>query len=300
MNNNEKKHNPNNISRRKFLYQLAGTGAGTLVLSQELAAALNFLQPVNIQNPLNNYPNRDWEKVYRNLYQSDDSFTLLCAPNDTHNCLLRAYVKNGVVTRLSPTYGYNKATDLEGNQASQRWDPRCCQKGLALVRRFYGDRRCKQPMIRQGYLKWIKDGFPRQSNNGAIAEKYLNRGKDAWITISWDEAFAYSARVLINIAQTYTGTEGKNKLLSQGYHPAMVDATGEAGTQVLKFRGGMPALGMTRIFAQYRLANTMALLDHHLRKIEPKDAKGGRGWDNYSWHTDLFPRAIPWSPVSKP
>ena len=33
----------------------------------------------------------------------------------------------------------------------------------------------------------------------------------------------------------------------------------------------------------------MALLDHKIRSVKPDDALGGRGWDNYSWHTDLPP-----------
>ncbi len=128
---------------------MAGAGIGSALIADHALSAADFLKPLRVVNPLTGYPNRDWEKVYRDLYHSDSSFVFLCAPNDTHNCLLRGHVKNGVVTRISPTYGYHKATDLGGNRASQRWDPRCCQKGLALVRRIYGDRRCKRPMVRQ-------------------------------------------------------------------------------------------------------------------------------------------------------
>ena len=68
-----------------------------------------------------------------------------------------------------------------------------------------------------------------------------------------------------------------------------IEATQGIGTQVLKFRGGMPLLGMTRVFGLYRFANSMALLDADIRKVGPEDAMGGRGFDNYSWHTDLPP-----------
>ncbi|HBR58274.1 MAG TPA: molybdopterin oxidoreductase, partial [Blastocatellia bacterium] len=57
----------------------------------------------------------------------------------------------------------------------------------------------------------------------------------------------------------------------------------------MKFRGGMPLLGMTRVFGMYRMANSMALLDSHIRGVGPDKALGGRGFDNYSWHTDLPP-----------
>ena len=275
------------LNRRQFLYTLAGAGAGAI--GARLTHGMQNLSPLAVENPLSGYPNRDWEKVYRNLYKSDSTFTFLCAPNDTHNCLLNAHIKNGVVTRISPTYGFGKATDLEGNRASARWDPRCCQKGLALVRRFYGDRRCKRPLVRKGFKQWVDEGCPRDAQTGAVDAKYLQRGKDAWVGVTWDQAFEYSAKAVVDITKAYTGEEGKKRLLAQGYDPLMVDAVKGAGTQVLKFRGGMPALGITRIFAQYRFANAMALLDDKLRGTGPEKAKGARGWDNYSWHTDLPP-----------
>ncbi len=277
-------------TRRQFLSGLMATGASAAVIGQWALAATQDIVPLTIDNPLSNYPNRDWEKHYRNLYQSDSSFTFLCAPNDTHNCLLNAHVKNGVVTRISPTFGFSKATDLEGNRASQRWEPRVCQKGLAIVRRFYGDRRCKRPMLRKGFKQWVDEGFPRDPQTGAVdPDKYLRRGRDAWVAVTWDEVFDYSARAMTNIAETYTGPAGQQRLLAQGYDPLMVQKTEGAGTQVLKFRGGMQVLGATRIMAQYRLANSMALLDSKIRGVGPDKAIGARGWDNYTWHTDLPP-----------
>ena len=86
-------------------------------------------------NPLRDYPNRGWEQVYRDLYEPDSSFHFMCGPNDTHGCLLRASVKNGVVVYADPSFGYGRATDIYGNQASSRWDPRACVSGLAYVRR---------------------------------------------------------------------------------------------------------------------------------------------------------------------
>ncbi|MGQ9590145.1 MAG: molybdopterin-dependent oxidoreductase [Planctomycetota bacterium] len=51
----------------------------------------------------------------------------------------------------------------------------------------------------------------------------------------------------------------------------------------------MPLLGITRVFGFYRLANSLALLDAAIRKVTPEEALGARGFDNYSWHTDLPP-----------
>ncbi len=278
------------VSRRRFLK--IALSSGTLAALSSCTKPLQlftFLEPFDHDNPLGGYPNRDWEKLYRSLYHFDSTFNFLCAPNDTHNCLLTTYVKNGVAFRIGPSFGYGKATDIYGNKASHRWDPRCCQKGLALIRRFYGDRRCKEPMVRSGFLAWIQSGFERDFRTGAIPKKYLNRGQDSWKKISWEEAFDLSAKALRNITTTYSGKKGERFLKAQGYDPEMIQAMRGAGVQTLKFRGGMAALGATRIFAQYRLANMMALLDQQVRGVKPEQALGGRGWDNYSWHTDLPP-----------
>jgi nitrate reductase alpha subunit len=202
----------------------------------------------SISNPLAQYPNRDWETVYRDLFKADDSFVFLCAPNDTHNCLLRAYVRNGVVVRIGPTMRYGEASDIYGNKTSHRWDPRCCQKGLALTRRFYGDRRVRYPMVRKGFKEWVQKGFPRDADGKPPAE-YFRRGWDGWEKISWDEATEIVARTLHNIAATYSGPEGAKRLATQHYEPESIEAMKGAGTQCLKFRGGMPLLGVTRVMA---------------------------------------------------
>ena len=142
------------LNRRTFLKGTAA-GASLLASSNVFAAPLRYFKPMNIENPLAAYPDRDWENIYRNIFKTDGHYHFLCAPNDTHNCLLKAHLKNGVVLRIGPSYGYGKAKDLYGNQASHRWDPRICQKGLSLVRRVYGDRRVKAPMVRHGFKQWV-------------------------------------------------------------------------------------------------------------------------------------------------
>jgi nitrate reductase alpha subunit len=226
--------------------------------------------------------------MYRDVFSHDKHYHFMCAPNDTHNCLLRAYVKNDVITRIGPSFGYGKAKDLYGNQASSRWDPRLCQKGLALVNRIYGPRRIRHPMVRKGFWDWAKAGFPRDKN-GRVDEKYRRRGKDEWVKATWDEATALVAQSVVNISKTYNGAEGRQLLTAQGYDPDMIDATKGAGTQVIKNRGGMPLLGITRFMGMFRFSNSLALLDTKLRGVEPKKSLGGRVWDSYTWHTDLPP-----------
>jgi nitrate reductase alpha subunit len=272
-----------NISRRDFLESLAAAGFGALAASATNAWGLEA-----ITNPLAAYPDRGWERVYRDLWKFDSKYTFLCAPNDTHNCLLHGFVRSGVITRIGPTMRYGEATDLEGNRASHRWDPRICQKGLALTRRFYGDRRVQQCMVRAGFKRWVEAGFPREKD-GQPPREFFQRARDEWVRLPHEKAANLVASALKNIAETYSGEEGKQRLLAQHYDPVTVEATQGAGTQVLKFRGGMPLLGITRVFGLYRMANSMALLDAAIRKLEPDEALGARGFDNYSWHTDLPP-----------
>ncbi|MEK7769685.1 MAG: molybdopterin-dependent oxidoreductase [candidate division NC10 bacterium] len=277
------------MDRRRFLEMAALAGLGSVATPGDLLAQYRFLDPVRVENPLAQYPNRDWERIYRDIFRHDRTFTFLCAPNDTHNCLLRGFVKNNVMVRIEPTYGYGKATDLSGNRASSRWDPRCCQKGLVLGRRLYGDRRVKGAFVRKGFKEWVERGFPRDPATGRAPAELMKRGWDSFARVPFAEAHALHAKALDNIARSYGGEQGKRYLLAQGYDPAMVDAAGGAGVRLLKFRGGMGKLGVTRIIGTYRMGNMLALLDSRVRDVGPDKAVGGTAWDSYSWHTDLPP-----------
>ncbi|MGH3143813.1 MAG: molybdopterin-dependent oxidoreductase, partial [Gaiellales bacterium] len=284
------------LSRRELLKRAVVVGSGATAAELFLpaqflssASAQGGAHAVSIANPLAQMPDRNWERIYRDQFDEDESFVFTCAPNDTHNCLLRAHVKNGVIVRISPTYGYGKAKDVDGNQASHRWDPRICQKGLVLGRRIYGDRRVKAPMIRKGFKEWVDRGFPRRFD-GTPRSDTTKRGYDEWLQISWDEALSIAAKTLANVAETYNGEDGTEKLLEQGYEPAMVEAMHGAGVQAIKMRGGMPLLGVGRVFGFYRFANMLALLDRKLRPDVPQEEiLGSRAFDNYAWHTDLPP-----------
>jgi len=258
------------LSRRAFLEGAAASGFGAFIASATGAWGLDA-----IDNPLARYPDRGWEKVYRDLWKYDSTFTFLCAPNDTHNCILNAYVRSGVITRIGPSMKYGEASDLDGNRTTHRWDPRVCQKGLALTRRFYGDRRVNGCMVRAGFKKWHEAGFPREAD-GLPKREYFQRGRDEWVRVSHDEGATISAAVLKNIAETYSGDAGKARLKAQHYDEAVIEATRGAGVQTMKFRGGMPLLGVTRVFGMYRLANSMALLDAHVRKVNADQALGAR------------------------
>ncbi|MFQ5947164.1 MAG: molybdopterin-dependent oxidoreductase, partial [Anaerolineae bacterium] len=242
-------------------------------------------------NPLESYPNRDWEEVYRDQYAYDSSFTWVCSPNDTHHCRLRAFVKDGVVLRSEQNYDSGKLTDLYGNQATAHWNPRGCGKGYTMHRRVYGPYRLKYPMVRKGWKEWADDGFPSLSDDPTLRERYKfnSRGTDSFERLSWDVAFDYVARAMVALADTYSGAEGRRRLLDDGYQPEMVEETHSAGTRTFKLRGGMGLLGVIGKYGMYRFSNMLALLDSHVRGVGPDDALGGRNWSNYTWHGDQAP-----------
>lgn len=276
------------VSRRGFfkIGGAVGAGAGAIFLESKMA----FLQSVpGIDNPLAAYPEREWESVYRDQYSYDDSFTYVCAPNCTHNCRLRAFVKNGVVMRIEPTYDGQNIGDLDGNKSTNAWNPRGCNKGYGQQRRMYGQYRIKGPLVRAGWKRWADDGFPPLNAANRTNYKFDSRGTDTFAQISWEDAFPLIAKGLTNIAETYSGAEGRQTLLDEGYQPEMVDEMEGAGTRTFKLRGGMGLLGVMGKYGMYRANNMMALLDVHVRGTTPETAKAGRNWSNYTWHGDQAP-----------
>lgn len=269
------------ITRREFIIKTGLATGGLLVASQLpwLDEALAFLGPVDVGNPLAVYPDRDWEKVYRNQYAFDSTFTFVCVPNCTHNCRLRAVVRNGVVVRVEPTYEEGAYADLHGHTASPGWHPRGCLKGYTLPRRVYGPYRIKYPMVRKGWKEWVEAGYPDPAEPGN-QKRYFRRGEDEWLRVSWDEAATLVAGTLLHVMKKYSGEKGAGILLKQGYPREMVEAMDGSGAQVIKMRGGMPLNGITRIMGFYRFANMLALYD---------GKHGARGWSNFDWHGDLPP-----------
>lgn len=273
------------VSRRDFLKAGAAIAIG--------AAAYPYLRhlqtPVNVTNPLESYPNRDWETVYRDQYHYDGSFTYVCAPNDTHNCRLRAFTRNGVLMRIEQNYDVSRYQDQLGNAATAAWNPRGCLKGFTFTRRLYGPYRLKFPMVRRGWKHWADDGFPELTAQNRAKYKFTSRGTDTFARVTWDEATRYVARGLVNIARTYSGPDGAKRLASEGYQPEMIADMGGAGTRTMKLRGGMGLTGVIGKYGLYRMSNALALLDAHVRGVDHTQAKGGRIWSNYTWHGDQAP-----------
>jgi nitrate reductase alpha subunit len=276
-----------NLSRRQFLGALAATGAAAYSFP-----ALGALTPIaGIDNPLGAYPNRGWESTYRDQYHFDRSFTWICAPNDTHMCRMRAFVRNGVLIRSEQNYDVDKYGDMYGNHATKSWHPRGCPKGYTFQRRVYGPYRLKGPVVRRGWKQWADDGFPSLSDNPALRTKYMfdDRGNDSFVRVTWDQASEYVAKGMYAVAETYSGDDGKRRLEADGYDQDMLTPWNGAGTSTIKMGSNLPLHGLVGKFGMYRLANQLGLLDHHVRGVDAEHAVGGRAWNEYTWRGDQAP-----------
>jgi nitrate reductase alpha subunit len=275
------------MNRREFIQAalVAMEGAGVL------GAQLYGLEPVSIANPLGTYPDRNWEQLYRDQYRVDGSFAWVCAPNDTHNCRMRAFLRNGVVIRSEQAYEGGTCKDLYGNTDTVHWNPRGCAKGFTQQRRVYGPYRLREPLVRKGWKQWADDGFPSLSDKPELRDKYKfnSRGTDTFVKVSWDEIYRYHAQAVLAISRTYSGEDGAKRLAADGYEHEMIEACHGAGTRTCKLRGGMGLLGVIGKYGLYRWSNMLALVDEAVRKVPPKEALGGRLWSNYTWHGDQAP-----------
>lgn len=278
-------------SRRAFLYLTGLAGAGALA-SQYLPN--RFFRPLReIDNPLAYYPVRGWEKVYRDQYAHDGTFSWVCAPNDTHNCRVLAHTRNGVITRMGDQYDVGRYADLYGNKATSSWGIRQCAKGYTFHRIVYGPFRLKHPIVRRGWRLWAEAGFPNLTPELRSKYKFDDRGNDDFEKISWDDINRLMAKGLKAIATRYSGEAGAARLRAEGYPEEMIQDMGGAGTRTIKTRGGMGLLGVLGKYGMYRLNNSLALLDQHIRKVPDKEARAGRIWSNYTWHGDQAP-GHPW------
>lgn len=277
-----------NPSRRRFLQACTALGGSSLLGAGAQSWAFS---PVTVENPLGAYPDRAWEQTYRDLYKYDSTFTWICAPNDTHMCRLRAFVRNGVMLRSEQNYDHDRYGDLYGNKATKAWNPRGCPKGYTMQRRVYGPYRLKGPVLRKGWKEWADAGFPSLSDNPKLRTQYKfdDRGNDSYVRLSWDEVFKYIADGLSAISHTYSGDAGEKRLKSDGYEQLMIDQLHGAGTRTIKVGSNLPIHGMVGKFGIYRLVNLLGLLDHHIRKVPPEQAQAGREWNEYTWRGDQAP-----------
>src|SRR5438067_8011978 len=285
------------LTRRQFLKTSAGTIAAIAIADKALA--LTALQPViEVGNPLGEYPDRSWERVYHDQYRYDSSFTYCCAPNDTHECRVRAFVRNGIVMRVEQNYIHHVYHELYGTHGTFTWNTLMFLKCYTYHRQMYGPYRLKGPMIRKAWKAWVDDGCPELSPEVKAKYRFTSRGEDDMLRVSWDTAGTYLAKAQLKIAERYSGEAGARRLREQGYPQEMIEAMKGGGTRTFKYRPGMAALGQVGKIAFGRMANAnLAQLDDFIRKVGPDKAVGGRTWSSYTWHGDQPPEDPFWNGV---
>src|SRR5437870_2326226 len=284
------------LTRRQFMKASAGTIAALAIADKALA--LTALQPViEVGNPLGEYPDRSWERVYHDQYRYDSSFTYICTPNDTHGCRVRAFVRNGVVMRVEQNYAHQTYEDLYGTRGTFAWNPRMCLKGYTFHRRVYGPYRLKGPMLRKGWKAWVDDGCPELTPDVKSRYRFNSRGEDDMLRVSWDTIATYMAKAKLKIAEGYSGEAGARRLREQGYPPEMIESMKGGGTRTFKYRPGMALLGLIGKIGCGRMSTMLALVDAYVRKVGPDKAVGGRTWSSYTWHGDQNPAHPFWCGV---
>ena len=281
--------NQTGLNRRRFLQLLTASSAAAAFTPLDVLGAQSVIP--DIRNPLKHYPDRGWEKVYLDQYRYDRTFTWICAPNDTHMCRMRAFVRNGVMVRSEQNYDHDRCGDLYGNKVSKSWNPRGCLKGFTFQRRVYGPYRLSGPVIRRGWKEWADSGFPSLSDNPKLRStfRFDDRGNDTFVRVSWEEASDYCARGLLAVAGTYSGKKGKRRLMKDGYDEVMLHHWHGAGTRTMKIGSSLPLHGVVGKFGLFRFANMMALVDHHARGVKAGKAQGAREWTEYTWRGDQAP-----------
>src|SRR5690606_37635960 len=122
-----------------------------------------------------------------------------------------------------------------------------------MQRRVYGPYRLKGPVLRKGWKEWVDAGCPSLSENPELRTKFMfdDRGNDAFVRLSWDEAAKYVGEALFHIAKTYSGEEGIARLKRDGYEQRMIDKVEGAGTRVVKIGSNLPIHGIIGKFGIY-------------------------------------------------
>ncbi len=197
--------NEHGISRRQMLKTGGLLGLAAL-FPPSARAALEEFDIVDV-NPLENYPYRGWEDLYRKQFTWDRVVRSTHSANCTGSCSWKVYVKDGVMLREEQAADYPRISeDLPD------YNPRGCQKGACFVEYVYGAQRLRYPLIRTG-----------------------ERGEGKWRRASWDEALELIAeKVLDNI---YNYGPDTNTFFS--VIPAMSPVSFSAGSRLAHYLGGV-------------------------------------------------------------
>lgn len=203
------------LTRRGFLALLGGGGAATLIgLSGCPRGGDSGPLEITDFDPLDKYPYRGWESLYRDQFTWDKVVRSTHSANCTGSCSWMVYVKDGVMVREEQASDYPRINDDLPD-----YNPRGCQKGACFVEYVYGAQRLKKPLIRKG----LRQGKP------------VERGAGLWEEVSWDEALDYVAgKLLDNVYQHGPDTNTFFSVI-----PAMSPVSFAAGARLCHFIGGV-------------------------------------------------------------
>jgi len=193
------------ISRRDFV---RGLGAASLLGATGLSFADNGMDGLEaVDDPIGNYPYRDWEDLYRDEWDWDSVARSTHSVNCTGSCSWNVYVKDGQVWREEQAGDYPTFDESLPDP-----NPRGCQKGACYTDYVNADQRVLHPLRRTG-----------------------ERGDGQWERISWDEALTEIADHVIDEVQA-----GRYDAISAFTPiPAMSPVSFASGTRLINLLGGV-------------------------------------------------------------
>jgi nitrate reductase alpha subunit len=204
------------VGRRNFL---KGIGAAGVLGTSMGATADRLLEMTGLQvvdDPIGDYPYRDWEDLYREEWDWDSVSRSTHSVNCTGSCSWDVYVKNGQVWREEQAGDY-PAFDRDIPDPN----PRGCQKGACYTDYVNAEERITKPMVR---TSWSPDD-PNPSG----------RGDGQWETVSWDEALRLIAEHYVDEleAERYDCVSGFTPI------PAMSPVSFAGGSRLINLLGGV-------------------------------------------------------------
>jgi nitrate reductase alpha subunit len=194
------------LARRDFL---KGAGAASVLGLSGLGLAQDQgttgLEVV--EDPIGNYPYRDWEDLYRDEWDWDSVSRSTHSVNCTGSCSWNVYVKDGQVWREEQAGDYPQFdTDLPDP------NPRGCNKGACYTDYVNAEQRVLHPLKRTG-----------------------ERGEGKWKQVSWDEALTDIAEHVVDevAAGRYDAISGFTPI------PAMSPVSFASGSRLVNLLGGV-------------------------------------------------------------
>ncbi|WP_254546342.1 molybdopterin-dependent oxidoreductase [Halomarina pelagica] len=192
-------------SRRGFL---KGLGVAAAVGAGAASGDLLSMDGLEIvEDPIGNYPYRDWEDLYRERWDWDSVARSTHSVNCTGSCSWNVYVKNGQVWREEQAGDYPRFDESLPDP-----NPRGCQKGACYTDYVNADQRVKHPLKRVG-----------------------ERGEGKWKRISWDEALTEIATHVVEEVRAgrYDAISGFTPI------PAMSPVSFAGGSRLINLLGGV-------------------------------------------------------------